>query len=65
MWIGYHNNRLYPAGIYHLKVNNENTRTRYEICPKLTIKIPEQLEQLVKFELANNLLSLNVLHTLF
>ena len=24
------------------KVNNRNTRTRYEICSKLTIKIPER-----------------------
>ena len=31
-----------PAGIYLLKVNNINTRTRCEICSKLTIKTPEQ-----------------------
>ena len=31
----------YPAGIYLLKVNNRNTRTRCEICSKLTIKTPE------------------------
>ena len=31
-----------PAGIYLLKVNNRYTRTRYEICSKLTIKIPER-----------------------
>ena len=31
-----------PAGIYLLKVNNRNTRTRYEICSKLTIKILER-----------------------
>ena len=30
---------IYPAGIYLLKVNNRNTRTRCEICSKLTIKI--------------------------
>ena len=29
-----------PAGIYLLKVNNRNTRTRCEICSKLTIKTP-------------------------
>ena len=29
------------AGIYMLKVNNRNTRTRCEICSKLTINIPE------------------------
>ena len=33
----------YPAGIYLLKVDNKNTRTRCEICSKLTIKTPEQL----------------------
>ena len=32
----------YPAGIYLLKVNNRNTRTRCEICSKLTIKTPER-----------------------
>ena len=30
-----------PAEIYLLKVNNRKTRTRCEICSKLTIKIPE------------------------
>ena len=32
----------HPAGIYLLKVNNRNTRTRCEICSKLTMKTPEQ-----------------------
>ena len=31
-----------PAGIYLLKVNNRNTRTRCEICSKLTIKSPKR-----------------------
>ena len=31
-----------PAGIYLLRVNNRNTRTRHEICLKLTIKTPER-----------------------
>ena len=30
-----------PMGIHLLKVNNRNTRTRCEICSKLTIKTPE------------------------
>ena len=30
----------YPAGIYLFKVNNTNTRKRFEICSKLTIKTP-------------------------
>ena len=29
---------VYPAKIYFFKVNNRNTRKRYEICSKLTIK---------------------------
>ena len=33
---------VYPVGIYLLKVNNRNTRTRCEICSKLTIKTPER-----------------------
>ena len=32
----------FPAEIYLLKFNNKNTRTRCEICSKLTIKIPER-----------------------
>ena len=32
---------IIPASIYLLKVNNRNTRTRCEICSKLTIKILE------------------------
>ena len=32
-----------PSGIYLLKVNNKNTRTRRcDICSKLTIKTPER-----------------------
>ena len=31
-----------PDGIYLLKVNNRNTRSRCETCSKLTIKTPEQ-----------------------
>ena len=33
---------LHPAGNYMFKVNNRNTRTRCEICSKLTIKTSEQ-----------------------
>ena len=40
---------LYPPGflpveIYLLKVNNRNTRTKYEICSRLTLKIREQCQ---------------------
>ena len=31
-----------PVGNYMLKCNNRNTRTRCEICSKLTIKTPER-----------------------
>ena len=34
--------RNFPAGNYMFKVNNRNTRTRCEICSKLTIKTPER-----------------------
>ena len=33
---------LYCAIIYLFKVNNRNTRKKYEIFPKLTIKRPER-----------------------
>ena len=38
------------AGIYLLKVNNRNTRTRRETCSKLTIKIPKRLISIVNSE---------------
>ena len=31
-----------PAGIYLVKVKDRNTRTRYKIHSKLTIKTPER-----------------------
>ena len=33
----------YPAGTFLFKVNNENTRTLYETCSKLSIMAPERL----------------------
>ena len=30
-----------PANIYSFKVNNRNTKMKYEICSKLTINAPE------------------------
>ena len=35
-------NVAHTADIYLLKVENKNTRTRCEICSKLTIKTPER-----------------------
>ena len=34
--------KTHPAGIYLLKVNDRNSRTRCKICSNLTIKIPER-----------------------
>ena len=34
--------KIFPAGINLLKVNNRNSRTRCEICLKLTTKTPER-----------------------
>ena len=34
--------KAFPAGNCMFKVNNRNTRTRCEICSKLTIKTPER-----------------------
>ena len=63
---GLKGNKVYPAGIYLLKVNNRNTRTTSEIYSKLTIKTPEQGVFIVNFEhilclvLAFLLLTLNM-----
>ena len=38
----YQISKSYPAGNCMFKVNNRNTRTRCEICSKLTIKTPER-----------------------
>ena len=54
--------RFYPAGIYVLKVN-KNTRTRCEICSKLTIKTPERQNDAIGAVLVFLLLTLNIFHT--
>ena len=46
----------FPADNYMFKINNRNTRTRCEICSKLTIETPERRQWcrsgvfIVKFE---------------
>ena len=55
------NLKVNPAGIYLLKVNNRNTRTRCEICSKLTIKTQERHRRhscvfIVNFEHISHLL---------
>ena len=47
-----------PAGSYMFKVNNRNTRTRCEVCSKLTIKTPERRHWCLYC------LTLNIFHTL-
>ena len=42
-----------PAGIYLLKVNNRNTRTKCEICSKLTINTPCSSVSIANFEQVN------------
>ena len=42
---------LYPAGNYTFKVNNKNTRTRREICSKLTTKTPDNANGVVPVSL--------------
>ena len=54
----------HPAGIYLFKVNNRNTRTRCEICSKLTIKTPELLLTIVNFEHISHLVLVFLLLTL-
>ena len=62
----------FPAGIYLLKVNNRNTRTRCQKCSKLTLKIPEQRlvptasfwYLIVNFELISHLVVVFLLLTL-
>ena len=59
-----------PAGIYLLKVNNRNTRTRCEICSKLTINTPERRQWrrsgvfIVNFEHISHLVLVFLLLTL-
>ena len=59
-----------PAGIYLFKVDNRNTRTRCEICSKLTIKTPERRQWrrsgvfIVNFEHISHLVLVFLLLTL-
>ena len=56
--------KIFLAAIYLLKVRNKNTRTRCEICSKLTIKISER-RLAIGVVLVSILLTLNIFHTLF
>ena len=69
LFIQYHAKRevycertVYPAGNYMFKVNNRNTKTRCEICSKLTIKTPERRQWRRSGVFV---VTLNIFHTLF
>ena len=53
-------------GTYLLKVKNRNTKTRCEICSKLTIKIPErsQLHFVLPFTLCSSVSIVNFEHVI-
>ena len=56
---------VYPPAIYLLKLNNKNTRIRWELSSKLTIKIPKQSGVIiVNFGLISHLVLLFLLSTL-
>ena len=61
---------LDPAGNYMFKVNNRNTRTKCEICSKLTIKTSERRQWrrsgvfIVNFEHISHLVLVFLLLTL-
>ena len=61
---------MFPAGNYMFKVNNTDTRTRFEICSKLTMKTPERRHWrrsgvfIINFELVSHLVLVFLLLTL-
>ena len=59
-----HVNASYPAGIYRLKVNNRNTKTRCATCSKLSIKMRLSDIFIVKFEHISHLVLVFFLLTL-
>ena len=54
---------FFPAGIYLLKVNKRNTRTRCETCSKLTIRISER-RQTSYFTLYSSVSTVNFEHVI-
>ena len=53
-------NDIFQVGIYLPKINNKNTRTRCEICSKLTIKILERHQWRRKNTVPENLKGLTL-----
>ena len=56
--------KIVPVGIYLLKANDRNTRTRSEICSKLTLKTPKRRHWLVNFGYISHPVSMLLLLTL-
>ena len=52
----------YPANISLFRVNNKSNRKRREICSKITIKVPERLNDVFLVFL---LLTLSIFRTFF
>ena len=52
--------KCFPAGIYLLKVNNRNTRARYEICSKYV----KYIQKYVNYEHISHLVLVLLLLTL-
>ena len=50
IWVNGKFSTVDPAGIYLLKINKRNTRTRCEKCSKLTIKTLLILKDIASFE---------------
>ena len=47
LWWSFIAKSVNTAGNYMTKVSNRNTRTRFEICSKLTVKTPERRQWLL------------------
>ena len=58
----YYKYSKHPANNHLIKVNNKNTRRRYEICSKLTIKNQNDVNDVALVFL---LLTVNIFHTFF
>ena len=62
MWIALSSGKISPAGNYMIKVNNRNTRTRCEICSKLTTQQRHSGIFIVNSEHISTMSNMYVLH---
>ena len=54
----------FPTGIYLFKINNINRKTLFEICPKLTRKVPDQMCKTKFLQMCSFSIILTSLHSL-